>query len=112
MSRNPRAARKSQDKPPATAGDPRPRRVLVWRTCLVCDWEGQVVETGDADAMCPRCHGLTELVAVAAVPAGGAPRGKEALGGPKQSRPPHPKSPPPPQPPKPKGKERRREPTD
>ena len=73
MSRNPRAARKSQDKPPATAGDPRPRQVLVWRTCLVCDWEGQVVETGDVDAICPRCHGLTELVAMAAVPAGGAP---------------------------------------
>jgi hypothetical protein len=78
MSRNPRAARKSQDKPPATAGDRRPRQVLAWRTCLVCDWEGQVVETGDADAMCPRCHALTELVAMAPVPAGGAPEEEDA----------------------------------
>src|SRR6058998_2969589 len=74
MSRTPRAARKDQDKQPAMAGEPRPRQILVWRTCPVCDWDDQVVESENADPTCPRCQATTELVAMAPVPPGGAPR--------------------------------------
>jgi hypothetical protein len=55
----------------------------VWRTCRVCDWEGRVVETehtAGVDAICPRCHALTELVAMAPVPERGVPREKEMDG--------------------------------
>jgi len=76
MLRNPRGARKRQDKQRPAAGETRPRGVLVWRTCRVCDWEARMVETDQAasvDAICPRCHALTELVAMAPVPEDEAP---------------------------------------
>src|SRR5438552_3342977 len=81
MSRHPRAARQTQDKPSATAGEPRPRQILVWRTCPVCEWEGQVVEAENADPTCPRCQAVTELVAMAPVRPGGAPRERDAASG-------------------------------
>ena len=39
----------------------------VLRRCLVCDWEGEVDEAEDVDAIgspCPACHAPTERVSV------------------------------------------------
>src|SRR5438552_10208134 len=81
MSRHTRAARNSHVKPPATAGEPRPRQILVWRTCPVCEWEGEVVESENAEPTCPRCQAVTELVAMAPIPPGGTPRERDAAPG-------------------------------
>src|SRR3989442_5860733 len=74
MGSNPPGAPKRQ------ANQAQPRQLLVWRTCLVCDWEGEVVETEDADTTCPQCHGRTEVVAMAPVPAEGVPGSKDPAG--------------------------------
>jgi hypothetical protein len=38
------------------------RRQLVTRRCRVCEWQGERVETTDADVDCPWCHAPTRRV--------------------------------------------------
>jgi hypothetical protein len=92
MFHNSRAARKPHGKQALAPDDEtRTRRLLVWRKCVVCDWEDKLVEAEDAEGTCPRCHSLTELVAMAPPPAGGEPirssaAESERLREPKRSR--------------------------
>lgn len=37
-------------------GMKKPQRRVVTQHCAVCDWTGESVETGVADADCPLCH--------------------------------------------------------
>jgi hypothetical protein len=71
MFRNSRAARKPTEKQtPATDREHHTRQLIVWRRCKSCDWEHQGVEAEDADVSCPRCHAVTEVVALSPAPAG------------------------------------------
>ncbi len=38
------------------------RRQLVTRRCRVCEWQGERVETTDAEVDCPWCHAPTRRV--------------------------------------------------
>src|SRR6266545_1102487 len=38
------------------------RRQLVTRRCRVCEWQGERVETTDADMDCPWCHAPTRRI--------------------------------------------------
>lgn len=42
--------------------------LLVWRECRACGWETRGVETAATQqTLCPRCHAVSERVAMAAV---------------------------------------------
>jgi hypothetical protein len=42
-------------------------RQVVSRRCRMCEWEGELIETGDSDPDCPWCHAPTRRVRVVAV---------------------------------------------
>jgi hypothetical protein len=55
--------------------DPRPAGIeAVVRHCQICEWEGEVIESADADPDCPWCHAPTRRTATLArsEPAAGA----------------------------------------
>jgi hypothetical protein len=85
------------DKPAdrRTARPPDDVREVVVRRCKVCEWEGEVIETGGdtGNPDCPWCHGPTERKATLAssVPAGAGTKNPHAaalgrLGGMKGGR--------------------------
>jgi hypothetical protein len=38
------------------------RRQLATRRCRVCEWQGERIESADADTDCPWCHAPTRVV--------------------------------------------------
>ena len=45
------------------AGMPSPaRRQLVTRRCRVCEWQGERMESADADTDCPWCHAPSRVL--------------------------------------------------
>ena len=53
-------------KPPGGAEPPRTILEVVIRRCKVCEWEGESIESPDANPDCPWCHGPTERKAALA----------------------------------------------
>ena len=39
-----------------------PARVLVTRTCVMCDWRREAVESGPQEVGCPVCYAPTRVV--------------------------------------------------
>lgn len=55
---------------PASPAASKEGRELVARRCLVCEWEGEVIQAADDNPDCPWCHGPTERQAtIATAPA-------------------------------------------
>ncbi len=47
-----------------TRSSDEPQVGLVKRNCLVCEWEGLLIEPPGADMDCPWCHGPTQATAI------------------------------------------------
>ena len=60
-------------KPPRPNGHRRTQHVdAVVRRCKVCEWEGQLIESANANPDCPWCYGPTERVTTLATSTGAA----------------------------------------